>query len=72
MRCLEAGDLRRAEETLLKLLVRFPNDLDVLYSLARVGFLSGNANLVISSMRRCITLTPNDGSAFHNLGNALR
>ena len=70
--CLESGDLRRAEVLLQTLLKRFPNDQDVLYSLGRIGFISGNAKLIISTMRRCIALNPSDGGAHHNLGNALR
>lgn len=72
MRFLESGDLRRAERILHDLNLQFPNDLDVLYSLARIGFVSGRADLVIATMRRCIELDPYDGGAYHNLGNALR
>lgn len=72
MRLLDSGDLRRAERALRDLQLRFPNDLDVLYSLARIGFVSGRTELVISTMRRCVELDPNDGAAHHNLGNALR
>lgn len=72
IRLLESGDLRRAETLLQTLLKRFPNDLNVLYSLGRIGFISGNNKLLIATMRRCIALDPTDGGAYHNLGNALR
>lgn len=72
MQCLRAGDLAQAETLLQMLLGQFPNDLNVLYGLAEIGFRTGRADLVIAMMRRCIELDPADGGAYHNLGNALR
>lgn len=72
MQFLRSGDLRRAERLLRSLLERFPNDLDVLYSLAQIGFIAGRSDLIIEMMRRCIELDPYDGGAYHNLGDALR
>lgn len=72
MQCLESGDLGQAESLLRALLARYPNELNVLYGLAQIGFMTGRADLVIELMQRCITLNPNDGGSYHNLGNALR
>lgn len=70
--CLQSGDLPQAEKLLQLLLGQFPNDLNVLYGLAEIGFKTGRADLVIETMRRCIELDPTDGASYHNLGNALR
>ena len=72
MQCLRAGDLGRAESLLHQVLAQRPNDLDVIYGLAEIGFHTGRPDLVIAMMRRCIELDPNDGGSYHNLGNALR
>ena len=72
MQCLRSGDLGRAESLLHQLLAQRPNDLEVIYGLAEIGFHTGRQDLVIAMMRRCIDLDPNDGGAYHNLGNALR
>lgn len=72
MHALRAGDLGRAEPLLLRLHEELPHDLDVLYGLAQIGFISGRSDLVIETMQRCIKLDPKDGSSYHNLGNALR
>lgn len=54
------------------LLPQFPNDMNVLYGLAQIGFMTGRPDLVIAMMRRCIELDPRDAGSHHNLGNALR
>ena len=72
MQALQVGDLGQAEALLIRLLEEQPRDLDVLYGLARIGFLTGRPELTIETMRRCIQLDPKDGAAYHNLGNALR
>ena len=72
MQCLNSGDMGQAERLLRMLLARYPNNINVLYGLAQIGFLTGRADLVISTMQRCIELNPNDGGSYHNLGNALR
>ena len=55
-----------------QVLAQRPNDLEVIYGLAEIGFHTGRPDLVIAMMRRCIALDPNDGGSYHNLGNALR
>ena len=72
MQCLRSGDLGGAEGLLHQLLAQRPNDLNVIYGLAEIGFHTGRPDLVIAMMRRCIALDPNDGGAYHNVGNALR
>ncbi len=72
MHCMRSGNLGRAEELLQKLRTYRPSDLAVLYGLAEIGFITGRPDLVIGIMRRCIELDPDDGGAYHNLGNALR
>ena len=72
MQCLRSGDLSRAESLLHQVLAQRPNDLEVIYGLAEIGFHTGRQDLVIAMMRRCIDLDPKDGGAYHNLGNALR
>ena len=72
MQYLRAGDLGRAESLLHQVLAQRPNDLEVIYGLAEIGFHTGRPDLVIAMMRRCIALDPNDGGSYHNLGNALR
>jgi predicted O-linked N-acetylglucosamine transferase (SPINDLY family) len=72
MHCLRSGDLVHAEHLLAGLLGAFPNDMNVLYGLAEIGFITGRADLVITTMRRCIELDPDEGGSHHNLGNALR
>ena len=72
MQCLRTGDLGRAESLLQQVLAQRPNDLEVIYGLAEIGFHTGRPDLVIAMMRRCIELDPNDGGSYHNVGNALR
>ena len=72
MDALQTGNLGQAEVLLRRLLAEQPNDLEGLYSLARIGYISGRPDLVIEAMGRCIELDPKDGSSYHNLGNALR
>ena len=72
MQCLRSGDLGRAESLLHQVLAQRPNDIQVIYGLAEIGFHTGRPDLVIAMMRRCIELDPNDGGSYHNLGNALR
>ena len=72
MHHVRAGNLGHAQALLQQLLTKRPSDLSVLYGLAEVGFITGQPDLVIDIMRRCIQLDPDDGGAYHNLGNALR
>ena len=65
MDALQAGNLGQAEVLLRRLLAEQPNDLEGLYSLARIGNISGRPDLVIEAMGRCIELDPKDGSAYH-------
>jgi hypothetical protein len=53
MQCLRAGDLGRAESLLHQVLAQRPNDLEVIYGLAEIGFHTGRPDLVIAMMRRC-------------------
>jgi len=72
MQCLRSGDLSQAEALFAQVLVHRPDDLEVIYGLAEIGFHTGRPDLVITMMRRCIELDPDDGGSYHNLGNALR
>lgn len=70
--CLRSGDLGLAESLLQQVLPHRPDDVEVIYGLAEIGFHTGRPDLVIAMMRRCIALDPDDGGSYHNLGNALR
>ena len=72
MHLLRSGDLGGAEGLLHQVLAQRPDDVDLLYALAEIGFRTGRPDLVIAMMRRCIELDPTDGGAYHNLGNSLR